>query len=146
MRRLDSVTRSPLYSIYGETIAGVTIIRAFGAGSKFLRDMLRNVDTNANPYFWMLVNSFAFMILPMMYFVSRWGVNRWLSVRFNLTSAAVVGITGVVVLLTPGIDAALAGFALAFVSNVTGDVRRFDLYNDDWSNHRVALVHGPPFC
>jgi len=42
---IDSVTRSPLYSIYGETIAGVTIIRAFGASSKFLRDMLRCVDT-----------------------------------------------------------------------------------------------------
>ena len=56
MRRLDSVTRSPLYSIYGETISGVTILRAFGAGSKFLRDMLRDVDTNANPYFWMFVH------------------------------------------------------------------------------------------
>ena len=41
----DSVTRSPLYSIYGETIAGVSVIRAFGASSKFLRDMLRCVDT-----------------------------------------------------------------------------------------------------
>ena len=44
-RCLDSVTRSPLYSIYGETIAGVTVIRAFGASSKFLRDMLCCVDT-----------------------------------------------------------------------------------------------------
>lgn len=41
----DSVTRSPLYSIYGETIAGVAILRAFGASSKFLRDMIRCVDT-----------------------------------------------------------------------------------------------------
>jgi hypothetical protein len=41
----DSVTRSPLYSIYGETISGVTILRAFGASSKFLRDMLKTVDT-----------------------------------------------------------------------------------------------------
>lgn len=41
----DSVTRSPLYSIYGETISGVTIVRAFGASSKFLRDMLKSVDT-----------------------------------------------------------------------------------------------------
>lgn len=48
MRRLDSVTRSPLYSIYGETISGVTILRAFGASSKFLRDMLRCVDTVRN--------------------------------------------------------------------------------------------------
>lgn len=41
----DSVTRSPLYSIYGETISGVAILRAFGASSKFLRDMLCCVDT-----------------------------------------------------------------------------------------------------
>ena len=41
----DSVSRSPLYSIYGETIAGVSIIRSFGASSKFLREMLKCVDT-----------------------------------------------------------------------------------------------------
>ncbi|KAF8888603.1 P-loop containing nucleoside triphosphate hydrolase protein [Infundibulicybe gibba] len=41
----DSVTRSSLYSIYGETISGVTILCAFGASSKFLRNMLRCVDT-----------------------------------------------------------------------------------------------------
>jgi len=46
-------------------------------------------------------------------------VNRWLSVRFNLFSSAIIGIAGVVVLLTPGIDASLAGFTLGFVSVVT---------------------------
>ncbi|KAF9007916.1 ATP-binding cassette transporter [Cyathus striatus] len=111
MRRLDSVTRSPLYSMYGETISGVTILRAFGASSKFLRDMLRCVDTNSNPYYWM------------------WGVNRWLSVRFNLVSSAIVGATGLVCLLTPSVSASFAGFALAFASTITGDllfmVRRF---------------------
>ncbi|KAI9068084.1 multidrug resistance-associated ABC transporter [Trametes sanguinea] len=111
MRRLDSVTRSPLYSIYGETIAGVTVLRAFGASSKFLRDMLRCADTNANPYYWM------------------WGVNRWLSARFNLLSSAVIGITAFVAVLSPKIDAAMAGFALAFATSLLGDllflVRRF---------------------
>ncbi|KAK0203733.1 multidrug resistance-associated ABC transporter [Desarmillaria ectypa] len=111
MRRLDSVTRSPLYSIYGETIAGVSIIRAFGASSKFLRDMLRCVDTNCNPYYWM------------------WGVNRWLSIRFNLLSCAITGVTAAVTVLTPRIDASLAGFVLAFASSITNDllfmVRRF---------------------
>ncbi|KAF9225872.1 multidrug resistance-associated ABC transporter [Gyrodon lividus] len=111
MRRLDSVTRSPLYSIYGETIAGVTVLRAFGAPSKFLRDMIRCVDTNANPYYWM------------------WGVNRWLSTRFNLLSSIVVGLTGLVAVLSPSISASLAGFALAFASNITHNllflVRRF---------------------
>ncbi|KAG8216833.1 P-loop containing nucleoside triphosphate hydrolase protein [Butyriboletus roseoflavus] len=111
MRRLDSVTRSPLYSMYGETIAGVAILRAFGASSKFLRDMIRCVDTNANPYYWM------------------WGVNRWLSMRFNLLSSLVVGLTGAVAVFYPSISAALAGFALSFASSITHNllflVRRF---------------------
>ncbi|KAF8324040.1 ATP-binding cassette transporter [Clavulina sp. PMI_390] len=114
MRRLDSVTRSPLYSMYGETIAGVTIVRAFGASTKFLRDMHRHVDTNGdfvNPYFWMQ------------------SLNRWLAIRFNLLSAAVIGSTGVVILLNKDISAAMAGFALVFASNITSDMlfmaRRF---------------------
>ncbi|THH26392.1 hypothetical protein EUX98_g7797 [Antrodiella citrinella] len=111
MRRLDSVTRSPLYSIYGETIAGVTVLRAFGASSKFLRDMLRCVDTNANPYYWM------------------WSINRWLSSRFNLLSSAVIGVTAFVAVMSPSISASTAGFALAFSSTITQDllflVRRF---------------------
>ncbi|EGO03880.1 hypothetical protein SERLA73DRAFT_84054 [Serpula lacrymans var. lacrymans S7.3] len=111
MRRLDSVTRSPLYSIYGETISGVTILRAFGGSSKFLRDMLQCVDTNSNPYYWM------------------WGVNRWLSARYDIISSAVVGLTAFVAVFTPSISAALAGFALAFASTITGNllflVRRF---------------------
>jgi ABC-type multidrug transport system fused ATPase/permease subunit len=56
-------------------------------------------------------------------------VNRWLSIRFNLLSAVIVGLTAFVSILSPTIDAALAGFILAFASTVTNDilfmVRRF---------------------
>lgn len=49
-------------------------------------------------------------------------VNRWLSVRFNLISACVIGITGFVAVASPTISASLAGFALAFASTITNDV------------------------
>ena len=49
-------------------------------------------------------------------------VNRWLSVRFNLLSATVVGVTGLVCLVTPSISASTAGFTLAFVSTITNDL------------------------
>lgn len=56
-------------------------------------------------------------------------VNRWLSIRFNLLSAGVIGLTAVVVITDKKIDASLAGFALAFASTITSDllfmVRRF---------------------
>ncbi|OAX34300.1 multidrug resistance-associated ABC transporter [Rhizopogon vinicolor AM-OR11-026] len=107
MRRLDSVARSPLYSIYGETIAGAPILRAFGASSKFMRDMLRCVDTNTNPDFW------------------QWGVNRWLSARFDVLSAITMGLTGLIMVATPSISASLAGFALSFAGGMTWTVLRF---------------------
>ena len=49
-------------------------------------------------------------------------VNRWLSVRFNLISACVVGITGFIAVASPTISASLAGFALAFASSITNNV------------------------
>lgn len=52
---LDSVTRSPLYSIYEEAISGVTVIRAFGASTKFLREMFKRVDTNLSPWVYYLL-------------------------------------------------------------------------------------------
>ncbi|TFK86901.1 ATP-binding cassette transporter [Polyporus arcularius HHB13444] len=111
LRRLDSVTRSPLYSIYGETISGAAVVRAFGASSKFLRDMLRFTDTNANPYYWM------------------WGVNRWLITRYCLLTAIVMGAMAFIAVFNPKIDASLAGFTLTFASSLLNDlvsvVRRY---------------------
>lgn len=52
MRRLNSVTRSPLYSLFGETVAGVSVIRAFGASTIVLRRMLTLADTNVVAYAW----------------------------------------------------------------------------------------------
>ncbi|KAJ7104459.1 multidrug resistance-associated ABC transporter [Mycena belliarum] len=97
-------TRSPLYSMYSETIAGVAILRAFGASSKFLRDMLRCVDTNSNPYYWL------------------WGVNRWLSIRFNILSSVIMGAIALMAVLNGSISASLAGFALAFANTITNDL------------------------
>lgn len=111
MRRLDSVTRSPLYSLFGETVSGVAVIRAFGASTIALKQMMRLADTNLLAFYW------------------SWTVNRWLSARFNILSALLVGTTAVVILLSPNISASMAGFALAFASGVSHDllfvVRRF---------------------
>ena len=49
-------------------------------------------------------------------------MNRWLSVRISLLSVVVVGVTGLVSLVTPSISASTAGFALAFASTITNDL------------------------
>lgn len=61
-------------------------------------------------------------------FIWYWTLNRWISARFNLLSSVVVGVTGVVCLVS-GASAASTGFALSFAGTVSGDllfvVRRF---------------------
>jgi hypothetical protein len=46
-------------------------------------------------------------------------VNLWLSLRFKLLSAFITTMTGLIAVLTPRIDAALAGFALSFSFSFT---------------------------
>ncbi|VDB88774.1 unnamed protein product [Peniophora sp. CBMAI 1063] len=103
LRRLESVSRSPIYSLYGETIAGVTVIRAFGASTKLYKDMLRLMDTNINPYYWMSA------------------ANMWIGCEFNMISSAIVGAAALAAALTSSIDAAMAGFILALVQNQAYD-------------------------
>jgi ABC-type multidrug transport system fused ATPase/permease subunit len=98
LKRMDSVSRSPLFSNFTETIVGVATIRAFGATRQFLQDMLNYIDTNARPYYY------------------TWLVNRHISVRFAFTGAAINFITGIIILLSVDkMTASLAGFCLSFV-------------------------------
>ncbi|GAA5904673.1 uncharacterized protein JCM6883_003864 [Sporobolomyces salmoneus] len=104
-RRLDSISKSPLFSIYGEAISGVAVIRSFGASARFLSLMLDKASSNVT-YYWYL-----------------WGTNRWLSVRFSLLSALVVALTAYVLIRADGkIDAATAGFSLTFALNISNDI------------------------
>ncbi|EEC07990.1 ABC transporter, putative [Ixodes scapularis] len=48
VHRLQSVTRSPVFTHFSETISGVTSIRAFGVGTQFLRTLECRVDDNIN--------------------------------------------------------------------------------------------------
>lgn len=52
LKRMDSVSRSPLFSHFTETIVGVATIRSFGATRLFLQDMLKYIDANSRPYFY----------------------------------------------------------------------------------------------
>lgn len=98
LKRLDSVTRSPLFSVFTETIAGVATIRAFGATQQFLRTMMECIDANARPFFY------------------TWSVTRWVSVRYSMSSAAINFAACAFTLWNLGkLDVALAGFGLSFV-------------------------------
>lgn len=57
LRRLDSVTRSPIYSHFGETVSGLSVIRAYGHQERFLKQNESTMDINQKSvYSWIISN------------------------------------------------------------------------------------------
>lgn len=105
LKRLDSTTRSPIYSIFSETATGTTVIRAFGAEKRFVDENYKRVDTNHRAFFYL------------------WVSNRWLAIRTDCLGAFVVFFCGLAILIGMGsIDAGLAGLALSYCLTFTDSV------------------------
>ena len=100
LKRLDSVTRSPIYSHFSETVSGVATLRAYRAQRRFVAESDKRVDVNDKVYHHL------------------WSSNRWLAVRLQLLGAAVVGMVGLYLLVTLGsVAGQTAGLVLLFSSN-----------------------------
>lgn len=51
LKRLESVSRSPVYSHFSETLLGVSVIRAFEEQERFIRQSDLKVDENQKAYY-----------------------------------------------------------------------------------------------
>ncbi|KAI0143473.1 hypothetical protein GGR57DRAFT_508179 [Xylariaceae sp. FL1272] len=97
LKRLESVHRSPLFQQFGETLSGVTTIRAYGDERRFIRDNLTRINTQLRP------------------FIYLWGANRWLAFRTDVLGDMVAFFAGVFVILSLGkIDPGSAGLSLSY--------------------------------
>ncbi|KAM4521267.1 multidrug resistance-associated protein 1-like, partial [Odontesthes bonariensis] len=63
LRRLEAVSRSPVYSHFNETVQGAAVIRAFGEQQRFISLANHRIDANQEAYFprfvstrWLAVN------------------------------------------------------------------------------------------
>lgn len=108
LKRLESIQRSPLYQQFGETLSGMTTIRAYGDERRFIRENLHKINTHSRP------------------FIYLWGANRWLAFRVDVTGALVSFFTGAFVILSVGkIDAGAAGLAMTYAVTFTENVLWF---------------------
>ena len=51
LKRLESVTRSPIYNHFSETLSGVSVIRAFSHQNQFIEQSETRVDDNQRCYY-----------------------------------------------------------------------------------------------
>ncbi|KAJ3053869.1 hypothetical protein HK097_003202 [Rhizophlyctis rosea] len=100
LKRLDSVSRSPIYSLFSETLAGCATIRAYGDEERFMIDNRKRIDANHRA-FWYL-----------------WGSNRWLAFRIDFVAAVAVFCVGIA-LLVGDADAGWAGLSFSYAMEFT---------------------------
>ena len=104
LKRLDAVTRSPIFAWFSESLAGLSTIRAFNQQSIFMASNRKRIDHNQICY------------LPSV------SVNRWLSVRLEFLGAIIILIVAFLAmsaLITTGVDAGLVGLVLSYALNTT---------------------------
>lgn len=51
IKRLESVSRSPIYAFFGESLNGVSTIRAFSAQNRYLKQMQIFIDNNLRLFY-----------------------------------------------------------------------------------------------
>ncbi|PNJ89192.1 ATP-binding cassette sub-family C member 10 isoform X8 [Pongo abelii] len=105
LRRLGSLTLSPLYSHLADTLAGLSVLRATGATYRFEEENLRLLELNQRCQF------------------ATSATMQWLDIRLQLMGAAVVSaIAGIALvqhqqgLANPG----LVGLSLSYALSLTG--------------------------
>jgi ABC-type multidrug transport system fused ATPase/permease subunit len=108
LKRLESIKRSPLYQQFGETLSGMTTIRAYGDERRFIRDNISRINVQHRP------------------FIYLWAANRWLAFRVDVVGSMVSFFSGVFVVLSVGrIDPGAAGLAMTYAVTYTENMLWF---------------------
>ncbi|KAL7943262.1 P-loop containing nucleoside triphosphate hydrolase protein [Trichoderma barbatum] len=104
MKRLESTSKSPVFEQFSATLSGVATLRAYQKTQVYVDRMHDHLDA------WDSVSVYGALF------------NRWMVFRMALIGTAFSSIVGIVVAFSSYIDAAMAGFTLAFAVDFAGNV------------------------
>uniref|UniRef100_A0A8C9Z0F0 ATP-binding cassette, sub-family C (CFTR/MRP), member 10 n=1 Tax=Sander lucioperca TaxID=283035 RepID=A0A8C9Z0F0_SANLU len=104
LKRLCSITLSPVYSHFSETLTGLGTIRASGSSARFEEEIARRLEQNQRCLF--LSNA----------------TTQWLSIRLQMIGVAVVTGLGVIAVVQHqynSVDPGLVGLSLSYALSIT---------------------------
>ncbi|TIC23626.1 hypothetical protein E3Q12_01940 [Wallemia mellicola] len=110
IKRLDAVSRSPIFSWFQESLGGLPTIRAFRQQSRFIASETLRMDRN-------LMAS-----LPAM------SINRWLAMRLEVLGSSVIFATALFAVTSVkrfNLDAGLVGLCISYALQITGGLNWF---------------------
>jgi ATP-binding cassette subfamily C (CFTR/MRP) protein 4 len=103
LKRLESVTRSPIYALFSSSLDGLTSIRAFDVQGDFLNMFIERIDTNSRAYFFLF------------------GSARWFGLQLDILTSLLTLVTAILtVALRNQIDPSAAALSISYCINLTG--------------------------
>ncbi|KAF9272689.1 hypothetical protein BGZ88_004497 [Linnemannia elongata] len=133
LKRIDSVSRSPIYQHFSETLTGVSTIRAMNVGPRFILNNAEKTNVSANAWFTFIMS------------------NRWLQIRLEALGATIVLGAGLFAVLSRNsLNTSTVGlsitYALSITEELTWAIRSYsDLANQLVSVERIdEYVHKNP--
>uniref|UniRef100_A0A0P4ZLR4 ABC-type glutathione-S-conjugate transporter n=1 Tax=Daphnia magna TaxID=35525 RepID=A0A0P4ZLR4_9CRUS len=124
LKRLESVSRSPIYSHFGETLTGATVIRAYGQEQRFIKESESRVDINQVCYYPSIV------------------ANRWLSVRLETIGNLVVlfaSLFAVIEREKGTMDPGYVGLSITYALSITQTLNWFMRMTSEVETNIVAV-------
>jgi len=101
IKRIDSVTRSPLFVSFSEALVGMSTIRSYGDSARFMRKLITELDTNTKCFYYM------------------WQGNRVLNNLSTFTGLFVTISASVLALTSKSMSAGAAGLSITYALSFT---------------------------
>ncbi|KKK26753.1 hypothetical protein ARAM_007040 [Aspergillus rambellii] len=105
LKRLDSVTRSPIYAHFQESLGGISTIRAYKQEQRFSLENEWRMDANIRAYFPSL------------------SANRWLAVRLEFIGSLIILASAVLAIISvatgSGLSAGMVGLSMSYALQIT---------------------------
>ncbi|WAQ96707.1 MRP1-like protein [Mya arenaria] len=102
LKRLESVSRSPIYSHFGETVTGVTTVRAYRQQERFIETSETKVDNNLVCHYPSIIS------------------NRWLAIRLEFVGNCILFFASLfAVIARDDLSPGIVGLSITYALNVT---------------------------
>lgn len=98
VKRVEALTRSPLFAHFSESINGISTIRAYKLEQQFIKHNEKLIDTNMRTWF------------------VQWMLQRWLGLRLEFIGALIILSAGLFMCAAKGvIGAGVIGVTMTYV-------------------------------
>ena len=105
LKRLDSISKSPIYAHFQESLGGLATIRAYRHQNRFALENEWRVDANLRTYF------------------PNISANRWLAVRLELIGSFIILAAAMFAIITvatgSGPSAGMVGLSMSYALQIT---------------------------